>query len=270
MSIAEQLARALCSPFVPSPVREISLSQGYLEAIWPQLQPSVRTSGFLGSALYIADMSLNGVEAVYEPLLSRESLRDHTLSEEELDRLVSVLDVFHRVQPQLLLLFAALGEAWERPQVGGMGRSEVRIDSYRDLMQLRTTVPFVPVYDTSLLEIVRELQLKAPPDLYRAVASFSGYLPVVWGELRHLVTYPEFRRRGRALYYYARASSRFLASPLTADRATLRQYGLAVGDLDALEASIEGVTSSLAMMVMHCSAMRVGLGLTSREVVQRD
>ncbi len=269
--IPEQIARALCSPFTPSAVSELAAAGGYLEAVWPQLEPSVRTAGFLGSALYMSDMALDGVEEAYEPLLSRESLLEGAaLTGAELDQLVAVLDVFQRAQPQLLLLFAALAEAWERPRVGGMGRLEHREDSERDRAQLGTAVRFAPPSAASLPEIASELQLEAPPDLYRAVAAWPGYLAAAWDELRHLVAYPEFRRRGRALYYYARSSSRFLARPLEASRAGLRERGLSEVDLDIARAAVEGAAPALATMMMHCSAMRVGLGLTAREVVQRD
>ena len=269
--IPEQLARALCSPFVPSAVSGLAEAGGYLETVWTQIEPSVRTAGFLGSALYMADMALDGAEAAYEPLLSRKSLLEGAaLTPVELDQLVAVLDVFHRVQPQLLLLFAALVEAWERPRVGGMGRPEPREDSERDGRQLGTAVRFAARPPASLTEVARELQLEAPPDLYRAVAVWPGYLAAAWDELRHLVTYPEFRRRGRALYYYARSSSRFLARPLEASRDGLRERGLSEIELDVARAGIEGAAPALATMMMHCSAMRVGLGLTDREVVQRD
>ncbi len=269
--IPEQLARALCSPFVPSAVSGLAAAGGYLEAVWPQLEPSLRTAGFLGSALYMADMALDGAEEVYEPLLSRESLREGAaLTATELDQLVAVLDVFQRVQPQLLLLFAALVEAWERPRVGGMGRPERREDSERDRRQLGTEVRFAPRSAASLPEVATELQLEAPPDLYRAVAMWPGYLAAAWDELRHLVAYPEFRRRGRALYYYARSSSRFLAHPLEASRDGLRERGLSEMELDVAQAAIEGAAPALATMMMHCSAMRVGLGLTAREVVQSN
>ena len=267
MLIPEQVARALCSPFVPSVVSGLAAS-GYLETVWPQIEPSVRTAGFLGSALYMADMAADGVEEVYEPVLSRESLLEGALAGAEPDRLVAVLDVFHRVQPQLLLLFAALAEAWEQPRVGGMGRPDPREDSERDTAQLETAVRFAPATAGPLPEIAQALQLEAPPELYRAMAVWPAYLGAAWEELQHLVAYPEFRRRGRALYYYARSSSRFLAQPLEASRERLRERGLSDADLDLARTAIEAATPALATMMMHCSAMRVGLGITTREVVQ--
>ena len=59
---AAQIAAALRSPFVPEVVLALARAEGVLEAVWPQLAPSVDTAGFLGSALYMADMALEAVE----------------------------------------------------------------------------------------------------------------------------------------------------------------------------------------------------------------
>src|SRR5204862_362225 len=82
----------LRAPFVPSVLRELGSVDGFLEYAWPQLAPSVDTSGFLGSALYMVDMALDAVETVYEPLLSRESLRAGGLAAAELSDLDAGLD----------------------------------------------------------------------------------------------------------------------------------------------------------------------------------
>ena len=203
--IPEQIADALRSPFVPAVVRELGTVPGYLPAVWPQLESSVATAGFLGSALYMADMALDGVEEVYEPLLSRQSLLEGALTPAELGRAEAVLDVFHWGQPQLLLLLSAMAEAWERPRVGGHGRPDPREPSERERAHLATAVDLAAADVAPLPAVVAELQLDAAPDLYGALARWPAYLEPVWDELQHLVAYPHFRRRGRALYFYARA-----------------------------------------------------------------
>ncbi len=266
---ARGIARGLRSPYVPAVLRRLEAAGGYLAAVWPQLEPSVATSGFLGSALYMADMALDGAEAAYEPVLDRGSLLAGAASERELQQIAAVLDVFHWVQPQLLLLLAALAEAWERPSVGGEGRAEPREPSEREAKHLATEIVLAPQAAAPLPQIGEALRLEEAPELYRAVAVWPGYLEAVWEELQHLVAYPEFRRRGRALYYYARSSSRFLAWPLEASRKALHESGIAESDIDAARKAIDGALPGLATMMMHCAAMRVGLGITAREVVQQ-
>jgi hypothetical protein len=268
-SIADEIASALRCPFVPELVSRLAGAGGYLDIVWPQLAPSVDTAGFVGSALYMADMALDAVEAVYdEPLLSRDFLLDGGLRAEELQQVEDVLDVFQWVQPQQLLMCAALAEAWENPRVGGQGRPDPRTTTEREERHLATTVKFAPPDQGLLPEVAEILQIESAPELYRAIAVWPRYFEPVWDELQHLAAYPDFRRRGRALYYYARASSRFLAQPLEANREALAARGLSDGELSAVQTALDAALPVLAMMMMHCCAMRVGLGITAREVVQ--
>ena len=266
---AAALAAALRSPLVPSLARTLE-DTGYLALAWPQLAPSVDTAGFLGSALYMADMALDAVEEAYEPLLSPAALlAEGALDDAELQRLRTVLDVFHWLQPQLLLLVAAMSEAWEAESVGGQGRPSPRDTSERELAHLATDLPLEAPTAPLLTTIAETLQIAEAPELYRAVAIWPRYLETAWEELQHLVAYPLFRQRGRALYYYARSSSRFLAQPLRAGVEELRAHGLTEAQLTATRATLDAALPTLATMMMHGVAMRVGLGDTTREVVDQ-
>ena len=266
---ADEVAAGLRAPFAPEAVRQLAAVEGFLGAVWPQLAPSVDTAGFLGSALYMADMALDAVEEVYdEPTLSRASLLAGALTEAELGDVIAVLDVFHWLQPQLLLLLAAIAETRDAPAVGGQGRPDSREPSERERAHEATPVALAPPGQPPLPEVARELQLDAPPDLYRAIAAWPGYLEAVWDELQHLVAYPLFRQRGRALYFYARSSSRFLAVPLRADDAALREAGMGPDAIAEARAAVDRALPAVATMMMQCTAMRVGLGLREREVVR--
>ena len=131
-----------------------------------------------------------------------------------------------------------------------------------------TPIELAPPGEAPLPEVARELQLDAPPDLYRAIAMWPGYLEAVWDELQHLTAYPLFRQRGRALYFYARSSSRFLAVPLRADDAALREAGMRDDAIAEARAIVDRALPAVATMMMHCTAMRVGLDLREREVVR--
>ena len=111
------------------------------------------------------------------------------------------------------------------------------------------------------------LQLAEPPQLYGVLAAWPPYLEASWEELQHLAAYPDFRRRGRALYYYARSGSRFLAEELHADPPALQRAGLEAAEIEAARAIVDAALPALAMMVMHCTAMRLALGHAEREVV---
>lgn len=267
-ALLDEIAGAFRAPFVPDVIRELGSVDGFLEHAWPQLAPSVGTAGYLGSALYMVDMALDAVEAVYdEPGVTRDALLGGGLAESDLSAVESVLDVFHWLQPQLLLMLAALAEAQERSLVGGQGLADPRAPSPREEAHLATAVHFAPAETRPLPAVADALGLDIAPELYRAVAVWPRYLEPAWGELQHLVAYPDFRRRGRALYYYARSGSRFLAEPLRADADALRGAGLDDAAIARVNAIVDAALPALATMMMHCCAMRAALGLTAREVV---
>ena len=111
------------------------------------------------------------------------------------------------------------------------------------------------------------MHLDAAPDVYRAAARWPRYLEPAWEELQHLAAYPEFRRRGRALYFYARSGAKFLARPLEADVAALESAGVPASEIAEARAVVDASVPMLATMVMHCTAMRLALGHAEREVV---
>ena len=268
--VREEIRRALRSPYLPDAVDRLAAVEGYLEVVWPRVRSSVETAGFLGSAMYMTDMALDAVEQVYEPVFTRADLAAAGASEADLSGLEGVIDVFHYVQPQVLLVLAALAEAMGREEVGGYGKPDPRPLTQREERHLTTDVPSVPGDTSPLPEVVEVLGLPEPPDLYRAVAATPGYLEVAWQELQHLAAYPDFRRRGRGLYYYARSGARFLADPLRANPEALREAGLDDATIEAAGATLNASLPAIAMMMMHAEAMRLGLGVATREVVKKE
>lgn len=268
-AVVEEIRLALRSPIVPSPIARIAeVAPGYLDVVWPRLASSVNAAGYLGSALYLADMALAEVEAVYEPVLTPQALSEAGVSAGEVASLLEVIDCFHYGQPQLLLMLAALAEAFGRERVGGYGKGAARAVTERERAHLALDLRLAGLDAGLLPEIAAAMNLDAPPDLYRAVAMWPRYLDIAWEELQHLVAYPPFRRRGRGLYFYARSGARFLAEPLEADADALREAGLDDPTIDAARAAVDDALPAVAMMVMHAEAMRLGLGVRAREVVQ--
>ena len=240
----------------------------YLSYIWPTVMRSIDTQGFLGSALYMTDMALDACELVYEPQTGRSDLISHGMKNTEIQELEATLDLFHYVQPQVLLIGAALAEAFNREQVGGQGSDQVRELSDREKGHLAIEVKMDHADPSFFSNIMDVLQLNKAPDLYRALGKWQLAVSIFWDELQHLATYPDFRRRGRALYYYARAGSKFLAVPLKADIPSLKKLGISDEEIMHAQQIVNDNVPVLAMMIMHSTAIRLALGHSTREVVQ--
>ncbi len=261
-----EIAAAFRSPLVPELFERLEATPTYLVHVWPVIAASVDTAGFLGSALYLADMALDAVEEVYEPVTDRAALGE-VLTSDTVAAVDAALDVFHYLQPQALLAGAALAEAFDRPEVGGAGRIEPRTLRPREQAHLEADLPSVTTAAPLLVEVTETLQLQEPPQLYVVLGNWPLYLEASWDELQHLAAYPDFRRRGRALYYYARSGARFLAEPLRADADALRAAGIDDAEIAEARAIVDASVPVLATMVMHCTAMRLALGHAEREVV---
>ncbi len=253
--LPQQVTAALRSRHLPT-VFEALDRTGLLAVVWPQLAPSVETAGFRDSAHYMADMATEAIAESYEPA--------DILTPATLDAVAATLDLFHTLQPQTLLICAALVEALDCPRVGGQGRVEPRITSPRETAHLATVITLAPPDAAPLPEVAAELQTPVAPDLYRAVASTPGYLDAVWPELQHLAAFPPLRRRARAFYYYARSASRFLAVPLEASVDTLQRAGLTDSAISEARVALDAALPETAAMLIHCAAMRAGLGITGR------
>lgn len=269
-ALTEEVRVALRSPVVPTEITRLAGAGDYLRVVWPRIRGVTETAGFLGSALYMTDMALDAVEEVYEPVLTRPDLLGAGATDDELRDLAEVIDIFHYVQPQVLLICAALAEAMGRESVGGYGKPDPREPSEREARHLTATMTLAEDDTPPLPEVTKALGLSKPPDLYRAAAAFPTYLRPAWEELQHLAAYPDFRRRGRGLYFYARSGARFFPEPLHADEAALHEAGLSDETIQAARAALDESLPALAMMMMHAEAMRLSLGIADREVVKKE
>ncbi len=266
--VDDPVARGLRSPYLPTPLLRI-VDGGYLHAVWTQLEPSVETDGFIESARYMADMALDAVLQQYEPVSDRAELLRVGLSTDELDAVASTLDTLQLVQPQLLLVLAALAEARNASSVGGGGRPAPRASTDRERAHLRGRLLLAPPTQAPLPAIATALGAVEAPDLYRAISPWPAYLDATWAELQHLDALPLLRDRARGLYYYARDAARFLARPMRANREALAAAGVPDAARLAAESTIDEALPLTATMLVHCSAMRVALGITAPEVAGR-
>jgi len=259
-AIFEEIKQFFYIPFIPSAFLRLADTPEYLSHVWPALKVSLDTVGFLNSARYMADMAMEATEEVYEPIFCPTS--------NEAKELAHVIDVFHYVQPQILLILAALREALDRDSVGGAGSVELRSPTERELIHRDTEIMLGEEFVESD-DIASVLGLDKPPDLYQSLAYFPKFLGPVWLEIRELQAYPEFRRRARALYYYSKSGSRFLASPLAANDFVLGELGVTAEEISKIRDCLEEELLQTATMMMHVEAMRLVIGINTREVVTK-
>ena len=258
---------ALRLPFTPALFRTLARWPSYLEHVWPQLVPAVETSGFRGSSLYLGAMAREAIDQFYEPGFDPESLTDSGVSDASIPSIVGMLEVLQFANPQSLLLAGALAEGLEKPTVGGMGRPEPR-----ELTELEARVRVYPwrapeeadlpadLRDT-LEDVKTILGLPFLTDDFRAIACWPPLLEQSWAELRELRVYKLFRQRGRALYYYARSSAKFLAQPISVSRERLAEIGLSGDDIHDIGEVLRMFCGILPNHIMNNAAMLLAFGV---------
>ena len=159
---------------------------------------SIETVGFLNSALYMADMALDAAQDVYEPVLDHDAYSPETKVDQ--GSLRSAVDLFHYVQPQLLLVLAGLAEAFDRQEIGGYGSAEVRPRTKREDAHLAAGLKLSDQFSEAA-DICDVLGTSKVPDIYRSTGEFPNFVELFWQEVKELHSYPDFRRRSRGLYY---------------------------------------------------------------------
>lgn len=264
-AILAEARRILHVPWTPDALRALAAHPAYLALVWRSLGPSMATGGFLGSARYVMEMARAAVREVYEPILTPETLRQRGLTDGDLAAAAAVLEAFSFVAPQLLLAVAALREAFDWEQVGGKGRPEPReVTEEERRMESLAAVPLAddeidPALAPVLAHVQAVLHLPFVPDLYRALARWPALVREAWEELQHLPSYAPYRRRGRALVYYSLAGSKFLAVPLRANGAALREAGMAEGEIDAVRETTKTFLTLLSTLTLTTAALERAL-----------
>jgi hypothetical protein len=215
-------------------------------------------------------MAREAIDQFYEPVFSRDSLREAGLSDDDFSQIEGMLEVLHLTNPQALLVAGALSEALERPSVGGEGRPEPRDMTDEEQRILSYDWSALAGPDDAGLppkaraigdDITDILGLPFLTDDFRAMAHWPALLEQAWAELRELRVYKLFRQRGRGLYFYARSSSRFLAQPLVANPERMQAAGLSDADVGEIGDVLRMFCGILPNAIMNTAAVQHALGI---------
>lgn len=257
----------LSTPFLPKVLEDLSQHNNYSEKVIPQLFASINTQGFINNAMYINDMSYEPIEAIINLNQHKVFLDNKKFT--NLDELINILNIFQYQQPQMLLILAALQESFNHISIGGKGEKNARKYSENELNNKSYNLflfdPDKFLYKNQFKEI---FETNLIPDLYLGVAKFNDYLIFIWEQLQHLYTFPEIRKRSRGLYYYALSSSKHFAYPIEGDDTYCLKNNIDKNEIADIQQILQSHLYMYSIMIMHCTAMRVGLGCNKRLVVK--
>ena len=257
----------LSTPFLPKVFEDLFQYNNYAEKIIPQLFASVDTQGFINNAMYINDMSLEPIEDIIN--LNQHKVFFDKNEFTNFNELISVLDIFQYQQPQMLLILAALQESFNHLSLGGQGDKTKREFTEDEIRNKRNNLSLFDqekfIYKKNFKEI---FETNLVPDLYLGIAKFNEYLIFIWEHLQHLYAFPEIRKRSRGLYYYALSSSKYFAYSMQSDLEYCLKNNINKNEIEEIQLILQSHLFMYSIMIMHCTAMRVGLGYNQRLVVK--
>ena len=257
----------LSTPFLPKVFEELFQYNNYSETIIPQLFASIDTQGFINNAMYIHDMSFEPIEDIINLNQHKEFFDKNEYV--NFNELISLLDIFQYQQPQMLLILSALQESFNHLSLGGQGDKSIRKYTENELRNKRNKLHLVDqdkfIYKKTFKEV---FETNSVPDLYLGIAKFNEYFLFIWDHLQHLYTFPEIRKRSRGLYYYALSSSKYFAYSIQSDVEYCLKNNINKNEISEIQIILQSHLFMYSMMIMHCTAMRVGLGYNQRLVVK--
>lgn len=245
--------------------RTWAANEPFLSAMWEELQPNVETRAFEEAADRIR------AEAVRAALrLDRLGAWEACdLGESQRWQLRRALDLYHYVNPKLLVLACAVGRALRGEAVGGAGGSTERIlrgpPAGMPPMEMVAERPDDRRLRRLFRDIVHTLGLSHINSDYRTMALWPDYLEEAWSRLSPIVRAGEYRSEAFALRQSAMQLARGLPFPVELPRDVLERMG---EDPDELLETTEKFEHLLPPLILNVALCAVDASADPQQLVE--
>lgn len=225
----------------------------FLPLIWDTLQPAVETLNF-----EIAADSVRAEAGSFGESLGSLNVPSHdVLGESQLFQLRGSLDLYHYVNPKLLVFTSAVAMLLRGEEIGrefDSAPDRIARGAPRDMLDMdmeddQSEEPLiVELYD----DIKQTLSLTSINSDYRTLALWPNYLSVAWQQLKPVVKSTAYHRATDQLRTKSRELARTLPYPLTLDLRTLRSANVdldkATAMTDSFEQLLPGLIINIALL----------------------
>lgn len=253
-SVYDDIKVTLRIPVVGLPFRALAVNPDYLQVAWIALKPNVQTVFFETCADELRAFAVRSLPA--------QSVAD-VPSAPEAAR--AALDIFHYMNPKLLLAIAALRSAakGQQPRLAELTRDEKRQIMPGIPAGVRALVSDEPAAGPGSAgdlsrQIETTLQVPAVPDQYRALAPWPDYLRDGWEAVQRLMATCDYEAIVRKLR--SMTDETVVALPYRMDISphVLRQSGLSERDLDEVHRTLDTFYGLLPGEVAATSLLSAG------------
>lgn len=223
----------------------------FLPALWDAVRPNLETRAFEDAADHLRADAV-GAAARLGPL---DAVGGLGLGESQHRQIQMALDLYHYVNPKLLVLtaLARLGfdggaVASHRGRATAVELIDRGVPGTMYPMEMVEERPADPEVRALFEDIQRTLALPAVNSDYRTLALWPGYLAAVWSRLKPIVVRDEYRQAAERLGDTARALAHALPYPVPLTRDRVAALGV---DAEAVDECLAGFERLLPKLVIN-------------------
>jgi hypothetical protein len=259
LEIYRQIKRALGVPHVSVIFQVYGAYPRFLELHWQAFQPVVETQGFFVLGERLRADGYTRMHNYFKVPDLRTRMAEAHLSPGAREELADVVELFHYVNPLLLLLVAAQHQAFGR-RIGEL--QTVHAPEHPVfvgnplLVEEEASPPEVKeIYD----DIHRTLGLPILSTTYLALARWPDFLETYWSVLKQVVESPVYNESMHGVRETAWGLVRELPYPVELTVSQLRDADIGDDDVAALVRITETIVNILSGLVLNIALAKIGL-----------
>jgi hypothetical protein len=255
--IFDDVKRILRVTGINLPISLLARHRELFERVWRAIRPNAETLAFEDAADRVRSAAVQAADA-FPRLGVRGNVR---LGDSQAFHLQGSLDLYHYVDPKLLLVTSAIRVAFDGGSDGRRGEVDPRVDLIEPgvpaKMLALETVPDDhpdPRIQAVFKDIRSTLGLGWVPCEYRTLALWPNYLQTAWDRMKPVAIGSEVQRAGDQLVELARERARMLPYPILLPRPNGRgddQVREMISLAGALERALAAQTLSTAMFALE-------------------
>lgn len=225
--------------------------KGLLPVLWQAVRPNVETMAFEQAADQLRIEAARSVGAL-GPLGASAQV---TLGESQAYQVRSALDLYHYINPKLLLLVALVRRGLEGESSSHPVPSESTVEwiergfpARMYAMEMEDAQPDDERLQNIFADIQQTLSLESVNSDYRTLALWPDYLAAVWTNLKPIVQHPTYGSAADLLRELARTLAAGLPLPVPLGRERIEEAG---ADFDAAVKSAESFEQLLPGLILN-------------------
>ena len=261
--VYEDIQATLRLRFVPWPFRVLAVHEKLFPHLWRELAPTI-TSQLEEASDAVREQAVTHLLEAARGSDHQARLRELGFSEDRIAQVQDQLQVYHYVDPTLLILFVALEEALAGRPVGV--RSVVVWPTGRGAPPFMPTPERVEPAEASgeaariFGEIPQKLGLPTVSDEYRTLARWPEYLPYAWEEITRLFGADPYSAATEAVDQKAVQAVQELRRRMELRPEDLERLGISESERGEVSQKVSAIRRALPGLVVQTAYLVLALG----------